>query len=337
MATDTVPEIVSYLRERNLIPDGPARTHRLTGGVSSDLHAVIPANGMGVVVKRALDKLLVQDDWRADTSRNRYEVAWFRTAATIPGLTAHLPRILHDDPEHGLFVMEYLGGAWSTWKAELLSGRLSAETATLAGSVLGTIHAATFQQPECARDFPNAALFEELRLAPYLRTTATRVPAVAESLLAEVERLANCRLALVHGDFSPKNLLVSPGRLIVLDAEVATCGDPAFDLAFVVNHLLLKAVRSGVWDGHILLVRATLEAYRSSFPHHANEIEARAVRLQTMLMLARLWGKSPVEYLQREDPCGRALTAVLQAAIPDPPRTFAGWCDHLSHSRIPVP
>jgi Ser/Thr protein kinase RdoA (MazF antagonist) len=334
---DTTADLIGYLRERHLIPDGPVDVRRLSGGVSSDLHAVIPAAGGGVVVKRALDKLLVQDDWRADTSRNRYEVAWFRRAAAIPGLDGHLPRILHDDAERGLFVMEFLAGAWSTWKARLLDGHLDVESATLAGAVLGGIHAATFRQPDIATSFATAPLFEELRLAPYLRTTAARVPAVGEPILAEVRRLEDCRLALVHGDFSPKNLLVRPGRLVVLDAEVATCSDPAFDLAFLLNHLLLKAVRTGAWEGHAALVEAVLAAYRAAFPGQPADLEASAVRLQAMLMLARLWGKSPVEYLRRDDACGRVLTVVLTAAIPAPPTTFSAWCHHLSHARIPTP
>lgn len=328
--------LLGYLRDLRLVPAGPVEVRRLSGGVSSELVAVIPARGEAVVVKRALDKLLVRDDWRADPGRNRYEVAWFRHAAGIPGLAPHLPRILHDDPGRGLFVMEYLAGAWTTWKERLLAGDFAPATAAIAGRVLGAIHAATCGWADCASTFPTAHLFEELRLAPYLRTTAARVPAVAGPILAEVERLAACRTALVHGDFSPKNLLVSPGRLVVLDAEVATCSDPAFDLAFLLNHLLLKAVRSGRWAEHLALVDGVLSAYRAAFPRAAAG-EAGAVRLQAMLMLARLHGKSPVEYLRGDDACGRALTAFLTTHIPAPPATFAAWGELLRHARIPTP
>ena len=48
--------------------------------------------------------------------------------------------------------------------------------------------------------------------------------------------------ALVHGDVSPKNILVGPRGPVFLDAECAWYGDPAFDLAFCLNHLLLKCL-----------------------------------------------------------------------------------------------
>ena len=330
-------DLLAYLRRLRLIPDGPAEVRRLSGGVSSDLHAVIPAEGRGVVVKRALDKLLVHDDWHADPVRNRFEVAWFRHVAGIPRMSAHLPRILHDDPAEGLFVMEFLAGDWLTWKARLQAGELDVGTAALAGSVLGAIHAATYLQVDCAASFPTGPSFAALRLEPYLRTTAERVPVLAEPILAEIARLADSRLALVHGDFSPKNLLVRPGQLVVLDAEVATCSDPAFDLAFLLNHLLLKSVRYGPWDGYMRLIGAVIAAYVAAFPRRPADLESHAVRLQMMLMLARLWGKSPVEYLHRDDPCGAALTDLLITHIPSPPGTFADWCDILRHARIPPP
>jgi tRNA A-37 threonylcarbamoyl transferase component Bud32 len=330
-------DLLAYLQRLRLIPDGPAEVRRLSGGVSSDLHAVIPANGCGVVVKRALDTLLVQDDWHADPARNRFEVAWFRHVAGIPGMSAHLPRILHDDADEGLFVMEFLAGDWLTWKARLQAGELDVGTAALAGSVLGAIHAATYRQPDCVAAFPTAPSFAALRLDPYLHTTAERVPVLAGPILAEIARLAESRLALVHGDFSPKNLLVRPGRLIVLDAEVATCSDPAFDLAFLLNHLLLKAVRYGPWDDYMRLISAVIAAYFAAFPQRPADLENHAVRLQMMLMLARLWGKSPVEYLHRDDACGQALTTLLITSIPSPPHTFADWCDRLRRSRMPTP
>ena len=37
---------------------------------------------------------------------------------------------------------------------------------------------------------------------------------------------------LVHGDFSPKNILISNKKIIYLDAECCNYGDPVFDLVF---------------------------------------------------------------------------------------------------------
>ena len=88
-----------------------------------------------------------------------------------------------------------------------------------------------------------------------------------EVLRAEAERLVTCRSVLVHGDFSPKNLLVSGDRLVIIDCEVAWYGDPAFDLAFLLNHLCLKALYHAPAHGADLRVagRATCQAYQDAW------------------------------------------------------------------------
>ena len=55
-------------------------------------------------------------------------------------------------------------------------------------------------------------------------------------------RTGDMRLVMVHGDVSPKNILLGPGGPVFLDAECACIGDPAFDLAFCLNHMLLKCL-----------------------------------------------------------------------------------------------
>ena len=269
----------------------------LTGGVSSDIYRVgLP--GRTLCVKRALAQLKVAADWRAPVGRNRYEVLWMRTAADIvPGA---VPAILGDDPVAGAFAMDYLPPAdYPVWKASLAAGTIDAATAAAIGDVLGRIHAATADRSEIAARFPTDDIFYAIRLEPYLVATGRAHPDLAARCAALVETTRTTKRVLVHGDFSPKNLLVGPGGPVVLDAECAWYGDPAFDLAFVLNHLLLKGAWRPAWRARYgTAFNALVGAY---FTHVGWEpraaLEARTAALLPALMLARIDGKSPVEYL----------------------------------------
>jgi hypothetical protein len=144
-------------------------------------------------------------------------------------------------------------------------------------------------------------MFDAQRLDPYLRTLAKRTPDLAGQILSVLEQTATTKLALVHGDVSPKNILVSrdDGHPVLLDAECAWFGDPAFDAAFCLNHLLLKAV-------HLPQIRPELlgaaevfyNTWIDGLPADAQSaVTTRLAALLPCLMLARIDGKSPVEYL----------------------------------------
>ena len=86
-------------------------------------------------------------------------------------------------------------------------------------------------------------IFHDIRLEPYLVATAGGHPDRADGAAAAGARSRpRPGAALVHGDVSPKNILVGPAGPVFLDAECAWYGDPAFDLAFCLNHLLLKCL-----------------------------------------------------------------------------------------------
>lgn len=301
-------DLVARLQAAGLV-DGEARVTPLTGGVSSDIVLVESPSGQ-LVVKTALAKLRVRDDWFADVSRNRVEQNFFEYAAPI--IPESVPRILGGGD--GWFAMEYLG-EMPNWKSELLVGDADQSSAMLAGDVLGRLHAASWLDAMAGRRFETLPNFHALRIEPYLLTTAARVPEVGGLLRDEAARLAETRLALVHGDFSPKNLLVGQGRLIVLDAECAWFGDPAFDTAFLLSHLLLKALLHGQV---IQLVPRFWSAYNARCGH---DLEQRSVKLLLCLLLARVHGKSPVEYLgdsQRDH-----VTRFVLAHLPNPPSLAA--------------
>lgn len=272
----------------------------LGGGVSSDIWRVDLAQGP-VCVKRALSKLKVSADWQVPVDRNRFEAAYMEVAGKVaPGA---VPRLLHHDARAGTLVMPFLDPArYRLWKGELLQGHADPAVASSVGEVLARIHRATALDRDLAQRFPTDQLFHALRLDPYLHATALRHPELERQLKRLARRTAINRLVLVHGDVSPKNILVGPEGPVLLDAECAWYGDPAFDLAFCLNHLLLKclAVPAAV-PALLLCFDALLESYLEGVVWEARQaLEARAAALLPGLLLARIDGKSPVEYVSEE-------------------------------------
>ncbi len=311
----------AFLRASGLLAADEAPTaEALAGGVSSDIWRVRPRGGAPIVVKQALARLRVAQVWEAPVERNRFEWRWMEAArAAVPGAA---PRVLAHD-EAGVFAMEDLGGL-PLWKAELRDGRADPAFAARVGGDLAAIHAATAGRGDIARAFATDANFHAIRLEPYLLATARAHPAHAAQLARLAERTAATRLALVHGDVSPKNILVGGserrGGPVFLDAECAWYGDPAFDLAFCLNHLLLKCL----WrPQHATAYLASFDALRAAYLagvhwEPAGAAEARAASLLPGLLLARVDGKSPVEYLERDEQKAR-VRAVAGALLRDAP------------------
>jgi aminoglycoside phosphotransferase (APT) family kinase protein len=273
----------------------------LAGGVSSDAYrADLPSRA--ICVKRALPKLRVAADWRVPVERNHWEAEWMRIAGAI--VPAAVPEILGEDRDTGCFAMAYLPPErYPVWKLLLQAGVSDRSTAAAVGDALGRIHSATADRRDIAARFPTDDIFYAIRLEPYLAATARVHADLAPRLDALIETTRSTRRVLVHGDFSPKNLLIGPNGPVILDAECAWYGDPAFDLAFVLNHLLLKGAWRPDWRGRYVEAYAALSA--AYFAHVSWEslasCETRTAALLPALMLARIDGKSPVEYLVDAD------------------------------------
>jgi aminoglycoside phosphotransferase (APT) family kinase protein len=290
--------------QRLLLSDGVIRDRAatltpLSGGVSSEIY-LVNDGGWQFVVKRALPKLKVEQEWFADISRNANEAACLSYIAGVS--PDSVPQLKCVSAEHGYFCMEYLGASWQNWKEMMLEGRCDLRIAQAAGSLLGRIHAHSAHDAEACERFQTLANFEQLRIEPYLLATARRHPQLKEAFESEASRLRAQRSVLTHGDFSPKNILVCPERVVVLDCEVAWYGDAAFDIAFLLSHLFLKsAARPGAGSWQAMVELSWSSYHQSRFSNEADSgrevLEANVSRLLPMLMLARVDGKSPVEYL----------------------------------------
>ncbi len=328
------PRLDAFLVEHRLAgPNEAASWQPLTGGVSSDIWRVaLP--GRSLCVKRALSTLRVSAEWQAPVSRNAAEWAWLQFAAQR--YPDNVPTPLAHDPELGVFAMSFLEpGEHPVWKQQLMAGQVEIETAKAVGHLVGGLHAASAGSADLAKAFDTGENFHALRLEPYLLATSARHPALAQRLAALALQTASIRTALVHGDVSPKNILIGPKGPVLLDAECAWFGDPAFDLAFCLNHLLLKClVRPEKVDALIISFKALTEAYFDEADWELRaSLEARAAALLPALLLARVDGKSPVEYLTDDrlrDQVRLIAVPLLCEPVPHLSLVAAAWVEGIN-------
>lgn len=279
-----------------IAPGETAECVPLSGGVSSDVFLIRSSSGRELVVKRSIPKLRVRADWRAPVDRVAQEVAWLRT---VRGIDPRLvPEVLAWSPDDHLFAMEKRSG--SVWKQAMAEGHVDPAFAGKVGAALARIHAATARQAGIAERFPDPSNFFALRIDPFLLYTARRHPDAAPMLTSLAADLQISSDTLIWGDASPKNILLGEGGPVFLDAETAAMGDPAFDVAFCLTHLLLKTV----WLApHALRLWASFAALRDAYlAGFAGDqgMGRRTASLIGALLLARVDGKSPAGYLSME-------------------------------------
>ena len=292
--------IESLLRMGLIGKNEQPRLQPLTGGVSSMIVLAQTQKGL-VCVKRALAKLKVVADWQAPVERSNAEVAWIQVARRI--VPQSVPEILGHDKQGLTFAMRYLDGdEFPVWKARLRDGKVDAGTARSVARILAAIHNHASDRAELAREFANDEAFSALRLDAYFAESARRNPDCQSVISRIIEATRSTRRALIHGDVSPKNILEGKDRVILLDAETATWSDPAFDLAFCLNHLLLKCVwRPASMLEFLACYRALHQEYLGAIRFEAADaLEKRACALLAAMLLARVDGKSPVEYITAE-------------------------------------
>lgn len=290
---------LAYLRDAGFPVSTRARVRALGGGVSNVV-VLVEDNSARFVLKQALGKLRVQHEWLSDRRRILREAWGMRLANTFwpPGA---VPEVLHEDPKNFLIVMTAAPPEAVPWKSLLLQGKAPEHVAKKAGQLLGLLFQKTWQDPVLQAKLGDLKIFDELRLDPYYRFTAQQHPDVAEVLMDLVNEYPRRCCALVHGDWSPKNLLVSCSGVTAIDFEVIHFGDPGFDVAFLWNHLLLKSFfRPEDRAGYHRAAREFWNALVEVVPSKAELILRSALRHLGGLLLARIDGKSPVEYITED-------------------------------------
>jgi aminoglycoside phosphotransferase (APT) family kinase protein len=301
LTTDNARE---YLTSHGLLRGGDDVTIRELGGGVSNIVLMIewPGEpGRGWVIKQSLGKLRVKDDWRSERSRILREAEAITVLGPVLGHSA-VPEVVHLDAENFLFVMTAAPRGSRTWKDLLLGRRADVEVARDAALLLAKMINASIAAPSLGEPFEDQKVFDQLRIDPYYRTTALRHPELKRQFEDLIAATLEIRTSLVHGDYSPKNMLVRGKSIFLIDFEVVHWGDPAFDAAFLLNHLFLKAFHLPLASAEFF--ELATEFWRVLIPA-LGPLEAPRVQRMTLwhlgaLMLARIDGKSPAEYIQDE-------------------------------------
>ena len=232
--------LADYLRRRDPSRE-PTHFQTLAGGVSNRTVLVQFKNGESWVIKQALAKLRTKADWFSDPARVHREALGIRWLGKLapPGT---IPEFVFEDFENHLLAMQAVPAPHENWKEMLLAGRVKLDHVRQFAALLASIHRRAGESSEpLSQIFGDRSFFESLRLEPYYAFAATQVPEALEFINRLIADTRARKLTLVHGDFSPKNILVHNDRLMLLDHEVIHWGDPAFDVGFALTHLLSKA------------------------------------------------------------------------------------------------
>ncbi len=301
----------------------PCSATFLGGGVSNTV-LLIESPDRRFVLKQSLGKLRVQQDWFSDRARIFRESSAMRQLARVfpPG---SVPDILFEDRDNYLFAMTAAPPDAEPWKDLLLRGEVNPNTAESIGRLLGAMISNTWKSEAAEAEFGDQTIFDELRLDPYYRSTAARHPDLAAWFHRLIDESQSRRYSLVHGDWSPKNFLVCGASVMAIDFEVIHFGDPSFDAAFLLNHLLLKSFyRPG---NSVALREAALRFWnivQAAIPRPNDWFEPATIQHLGALLLARIDGKSPAEYI-REESLRTEIRAFARRLILHPPRRITDY------------
>ena len=270
--------------------------------------------GRSFVLKQSREKLRTEIDWFSQLERIWREVDMLHALRRLLPSGA-VPVVLFEDRENYLFGMEAIEANHRVWKADLLAGNIGDDVARNLAGCLSAIHRGSTGDEALAQQLGDRTVFDELRLDPFYRYVAEHDDHCRPALEAIIESSLTRSDCLVLADFSPKNILITSRGPVLVDFETGHFGDPAFDIGFFLSHLLLKTVYH---DGtrrsqdmldlvtafeqryFKLLTRSSAPEWTASDDDSTSEYERRCVRHLGACMLARVAGKSRVDYL-RED------------------------------------
>ena len=299
----TPDNVVAYLKDTGrLPPEAAAKAELLAWGVSNMVFRISPTPGEDFVVKQSRKQLRTKALWVSRLERIHTEMDLMRLLADkVPPGT--IPAVLFEDRPNFLFGMEAVPADHRVWKAELLAGVVDPTIAEQAGELLSAIHNETANHPEFRDRFGDRTVFDELRVDPFYRHIIGKHPQVAPAVERVIDEVLSIAVCVVHADFSPKNLLLSNGRLTLVDFETGHFGDPAFDLGFFLSHLVLKTIKHARRRTEFLnLARRFWAAYAENMSSNLlnqKELERRSVGNLGSCVLARIDGKSPIDYFDQ--------------------------------------
>ncbi len=280
--------------------DQKFKKRKITEGVSSDIWFVETVNSR-FCIKRALSKLTVKEDWFAPVDRSNFEAEYFKACKKV--LPNSFPKILGHDHKKYILAMEWFDNKkYKLWKRKLLQESLNKSDAAMVAKVLIKIHSYFYKKRNFEKKFLNDKTFYDIRIEPYILYTSKSYPEYRNKFHMVAKSLVKNKKTLIHGDFSPKNIMIGKSHPIILDAETACWGDPVFDLAFCLNHIILKSIFKDRGRKYLSLGKTFLDNYLKELSfENLNNFLSRFFDILPLFILARVDGKSPVEYFSEKD------------------------------------
>lgn len=293
MTLDSIEEVKKYLIKEGLVSsEDKVHVEYLSGGVSCRVWKIV-RNKDRWVIKQALEKLDVKADWFSDVERiHREHHVMKQIEHIVPD--SNVPKVLHTDYINHVYMMTCAEEGVETWKDLLMSCVFNVSTAKSAATLLSQIHSQSYKiEEEQKAEFSDQKYFNQLRIDPFHRFLIQKYPELSSDINRLIDELTLEKTCLVHGDFSPKNMLVQKnGEIVLIDFEVAHWGNPVFDLAYCLGHLMLKAWHLKKYEELLSLIRAFLDSYKGKVSNLLPHLG--------LMLLARMDGKSPVNYIQDE-------------------------------------
>ena len=286
--------VVSYLQSRGLI-SGKAEVETLTGGVSCVVIAV-KTKDQNLVLKQALPELKVATLWQADQRRAIVEAKAMELLHSITPLS--VPELIDLDEANFTLTMQRLPEDCTNWKVDMLAGTIHPTIAGELGGILAAWHNFGVANKSARDGFMEDSLFEQLRVTPFYRAVAQKNTDLAPRINELIDEITTQKTTLVHGDFSPKNIIItSELSPVVLDFEVMHTGNPVFDLAFLSAHLLCKYLRTTDQRQRDLLAQSATNFITSYHDNAQIGISKNLPTHAALIARARVEGVSQVNYL----------------------------------------
>jgi len=286
-----------YLLNKNHIETGDDCSITYCGGGVSGTVAFVKASGREMIVKQALAKLKVAEEWLCDP--NRMQIEMKSNEIYYRHVPENTPEVYFYDHDNYIFGREAAPEHALMWKSNLMDGVLDMVIAEKVMRSLVIIHNECAKDKEVAEFFADKTIFHDLRISPYIKFILHKHTRLTEYAQPVINGLMESAITLVHGDYSPKNVMQDGRKVYLMDFEVAHYGHPSFDLGFLSNHLILKSVYNRRFGAaYISMLRHMLNLYFDEMNYmDKSSLEVSYLKLLPLLMIARVDGKSPVEYL----------------------------------------
>ncbi len=289
-----------YLLSNGLIKDQDKVYIKNLGGRLSNVVLRVRGAGPRFVVKQAFSDV-GKDPGAIERLHTEASCMWFLNHVLGLGV---VPAVWLEDKQNHVFVMEAAPRNSLSWKKLLKGGEVDPKIGVRVGEALAQIHRKTRGSRYAASALASNKVFIHLNVEPHHRSITKRHPDVAPAVESEIDRLLGTKAALVHGDYGPANIMVKDDQIMILDFEAAHYGDPAYDPAFCLSHILLRLlVSKEKREKYVELALSFWDAYRRSADFEGMpELTKHVVVELGCLLLARIDGDLPVDYINDEAP-----------------------------------